>query len=162
MWRQGNPRWSVFPLAHSLWRCKMKITANFMQLKIQYLGESWQTVNASQKEIIRDSNKPSPVLLRGGGVNIIFKEWRCCNVLRHFEELLSFKRKCKCFVVMHDIHPWCEMTRELVLQRFPLTPDRCLASLQPHQPRSLHVYDGAEIYWLRVTGILFSHSFWRD
>ena len=44
-------------------------------------------------------------------------------------------------------------TKMFILKMFPLTPDKCLASLTPHEPHMVHVYDGQEMYTLRVTGI---------
>ena len=46
-----------------------------------------------------------------------------------------------------------EITKNYILKRFPLTPDRCISSLVPHQPQHVHVYDGTDIYTLRVTGV---------
>jgi len=39
-------------------------------------------------------------------------------------------------------------TKMFILKMFPLTPDKCLASLTPHEPHMVHVYDGQEIYTL--------------
>ena len=42
-----------------------------------------------------------------------------------------------------------------MLKLFPLIPERCIAGLQPGTPRLLHVYDGAEMYPVRVIGTGF-------
>ena len=42
-----------------------------------------------------------------------------------------------------------------MLKLFPLIPERCIAGLQPGTPRLLHVYDGAEMYPVRVIGTAF-------
>ena len=39
-----------------------------------------------------------------------------------------------------------------MLKLFPLIPERCIAGLQAGTPRLLHVYDGAEMYPVRVIG----------
>ena len=32
-------------------------------------------------------------------------------------------------------------------------PERCITSLTPHEPHLVHVYDGRDMFRLRVTGI---------
>ena len=46
-----------------------------------------------------------------------------------------------------------EITKMFVLKTFPLTPERCITSLVPHEPHIVHVYDGVDIFTVRVTGV---------
>ena len=46
-----------------------------------------------------------------------------------------------------------QVTKCYVLKKFPLMPERCITSLTPHEPHLLHVYDGRDMFRLRVTGI---------
>ena len=40
-----------------------------------------------------------------------------------------------------------------MLKEFPLMPEKCIRSLRAHEPHQLHVYDGREMFRLRVTGV---------
>ena len=43
------------------------------------------------------------------------------------------------------------------MKKFPFIPDRSIVSLVPNESRIVHVYDGKEIYSLRVVGVLSRH-----
>ena len=52
--------------------------------------------------------------------------------------------------------PYClaaQVTKCYVLKKFPLMPERCITSLTPHEPHLVHVYDGRDMFRLRVTGV---------
>ena len=51
-----------------------------------------------------------------------------------------------------------QVTKSDVMKRFPLIPERCITSLRAHEPHQLHVYDGRDMYRLRVTGVPSSFS----
>ena len=50
-----------------------------------------------------------------------------------------------------------QITKEFVLKKFPLLPEKTIVALIPNEPRTIHVYDSCDIFKLRATAIPSNH-----
>ena len=50
-----------------------------------------------------------------------------------------------------------QISKEFVLKKFPLFPEKTIVGLIPNEPRTIHVYDSCDIFKLRATAIPSNH-----